>query len=61
MVSTYPGLFVGYGEIGLYEIEGVRGPEFPPDAEIFRRIYPVVREHRFVVYAEAAGSETSDT
>ncbi len=51
MVSTYPGLFVGYGELGLYEIEGKReGSDFPPDAEIFQRIYPVVREHRLIVY-----------
>ena len=50
MVSTYPGLFVGYGELGLYAIEGVRGTEFAPDAPIFEEIYPVVHEHGLMVY-----------
>ena len=40
MVSTYPGLSMGYGELGLYEIEGRRDTDFPPDAVIFQEIYP---------------------
>ncbi|MFQ5553767.1 MAG: amidohydrolase family protein [Acidimicrobiia bacterium] len=50
MVSVYPGLFQGYGEMGLYEIPGVRGTDYPPDAQIFQEIYPVVREHGLMVY-----------
>ena len=50
MVSTHPGLFQGYGEIGLYTIPGTREVGFPPDAEIFQQIYPVIREHELIVY-----------
>jgi predicted TIM-barrel fold metal-dependent hydrolase len=50
MVSTHPGLFQGYGEIGLYTISGTRGVEFPPDAEVFQEIYLVIREHGLIVY-----------
>jgi predicted TIM-barrel fold metal-dependent hydrolase len=50
MVSTYPGLFLGYGELGFYAIEGRRDTDFPPDAEVFQEIYPVVREHGLIVY-----------
>ena len=50
MASRYPGLFLGYGEIGLYEIEGKRENDVPPDAGIFQEIYPVVREHGLMVY-----------
>lgn len=45
------GLFQGYGEIGLYEIKGRRGADqFPPDAPIFQKIYPVVRKNNLLVY-----------
>lgn len=44
------GLFDGYGEIGLYQIEGRSADEYPPDAAFFQRIYPVVRRHDLVVY-----------
>lgn len=42
MVSTYPGLFVGYGELGLYKISRVRDAGVPPDAEILQKTYLVV-------------------
>ena len=50
MVSTYSDLFVGYGELGFYAIEGRRDTDFPPDAQVFQEIYPVVREHGLIVY-----------
>ena len=50
MLSVYLGLFDGYGEIGLYERENREANDFPPDAPIFQRIYPVVREHKLLVY-----------
>lgn len=36
-------LFQGYGEIGLYNYAG-------PDAEIFEKIYPVLRKRKLLVY-----------
>lgn len=49
VLSYYPGLFKGYGEIGLYDIEGVRG-DFPPDHKIFQGIYPIVKRNKLLVY-----------
>lgn len=49
MLAPYPGLFEGYGEIGLYALEGVRD-DFPPDAPIFEEIYPIVEQHKLLVY-----------
>lgn len=54
MLSVYPGLFEGYGEIGLYE-RGDNGgptgsPELPPNSERMLEIYPVVREKGLLVY-----------
>src|SRR3989338_2929709 len=44
MLSLYPGLFKGYGEIGLYGHEG--GPKpLPPDAPRLRAIYKTLRKH----------------
>ena len=60
MVSTYPDLFVGYGELGLYAIEGRRGTDFAPDAEIFQEIYPVVREHGLIVYLHPGDAQTNN-
>src|SRR3989338_345651 len=42
-------IFKGYGEIGLYEIEGVR-KDFPPDSKIFQDIYTTVRNNKLAVY-----------
>src|SRR3989338_8754306 len=50
MLGLYPGLFNGYGEIGLYERENNGAPELPPDSKMLLDIYPVVREHNLVVY-----------
>ena len=51
MLAVYPGLFQGYGEIGLYELEGRReADDFPPDAPIFLEIYQVVKEQNLIVY-----------
>ncbi|MBI2411209.1 MAG: amidohydrolase family protein [Candidatus Kerfeldbacteria bacterium] len=45
-----PGLFQGYGEIGLYVTPENPENVFPPDAQIFQKIYPVVRKHKMLVY-----------
>ncbi len=50
MLLAYPGLFKGYGEIGLYERENGGSPELPPDAQRLQEIYPFVRQNHLVVY-----------
>ncbi len=50
MLAVYPGLFQGYGEIGLYERENGGSPELPPDAPRLQEIYPLLRQHNLVVY-----------
>ena len=51
MVNDTPGLFRGYGEIGLYKLGRRRkASDYPPDAPIFLEIYPVVKEHNLIVY-----------
>ncbi|MEK6896526.1 MAG: amidohydrolase family protein [Nanoarchaeota archaeon] len=49
MLSVYPGLFQGYGEIGLYERQD-GAKELPPNSERLLEIYPVIRENKLVVY-----------
>lgn len=44
------GLFQGYGEIGLYSLENRDADDYPPDADIFQKIYPLVRKHELLVY-----------
>lgn len=54
MLAIKPGLFRGYGEIGLYARGDHGGPKgalaLPPNAERMLAIYPVVREHQLLVY-----------
>ena len=50
MLTPNPGLFKGYGEIGLYDIPGRSAEDFPPDAPIFQGIYPVTTAHHLLVY-----------
>lgn len=54
MLEKAPGLFKGYGEIGLYERGDHGGPKgapaLSPDSPRMRAIYPVVREHALLVY-----------
>jgi len=54
MLEIYPGIFKGYGEIGLYERGDNGGPKgslaLPPDSERLQKIYPVVRENNLLVY-----------
>ncbi len=50
MLDSNPGLFDGYGEIGLYDIPGRTSKDFPPDAPIFQGIYPVTTKHNLLVY-----------
>ncbi|MBI4231744.1 hypothetical protein HY605_00810, partial [Candidatus Peregrinibacteria bacterium] len=54
MLNVYPGLFKGYGEIGLYERGDHGGPKgapaLPPDSERLLEIYPVVKKHNLLVY-----------
>ena len=47
MLSYYPGLFKGFGEQGLY---AAAAPALPPDSKRMLGTYPVVREHKLVVY-----------
>lgn len=49
MLAVYPGLFQGYGEIGLYEREG-GAKELPPDSKRLEKIYSVIEENQLVVY-----------
>lgn len=50
-LAVHPGLFQGYGEIVLYDVEDGRSAEdFPPDAPILLDIYPIVREDNLLVY-----------
>ena len=51
MLEDTPGLFQGYGEIGLYDLGRRRkASDYPPDAPIFLDIYPVVQDHALIVY-----------
>ncbi len=49
MLAVHPGLFKGYGEIGLYEREG-GAKELPPDSPRLLTIYLLVKENNLVVY-----------
>jgi hypothetical protein len=49
MLSVYPRLFKGYGEIGLYERKG-GAAALPPDSERLNAIYPLIRQHKLAVY-----------
>ena len=51
MLAVHLGLFQGYGEIGLYGLEGLReADDYPPDAPIFQDIYSAVKKHQLMVY-----------
>ena len=50
MLAVYPGLFEGYGEIGLYARENGGSPELPPDSQRLLEIYPLIRENNLVIY-----------
>ncbi|MBM3948678.1 MAG: hypothetical protein FJ312_05465 [SAR202 cluster bacterium] len=60
MLEAAPGLFQGYGEIGLYAIEGRSAEDFPPDAPVFLDIYTVVREHGLMVYFHPGEGHTDN-
>ena len=49
MLAVYPGLFQGYGEIGLYERTG-GAAALAPDAPRVDGIYAVVKEQKLMVY-----------
>ncbi|MBI2576410.1 amidohydrolase family protein [Candidatus Woesearchaeota archaeon] len=49
MLQVYPGLFKGYGEIGLYGHPG-GAPALPPDSPRLMEIYPVVQKSDLLVY-----------
>ncbi len=49
MLSVFPGLFRGYGEIGLYARDG-GAPELKPDSQRLLDIYPIIRQHKLLVY-----------
>jgi len=54
MLSIFPDIFKGYGEIGLYARGDHGGPKgslaLPPDSERLRKIYPIIRENKLLVY-----------
>ena len=50
MLAIYPDLFLGYGEIGLYERENNGALELPPDSKRLQEIYPIIKEHKLLVY-----------
>ena len=56
MLEVYPGLFQGYGEIGLYARQG-GAAELPPDSPRLRAIYPVVKTHGLVVYVHLGAGQ----
>ncbi len=49
MLNIKPGLFQGYGEIGLYAREN-GAKELLPDSQRLLEIYPVLREHSLIAY-----------
>lgn len=49
MLDAYPGLFAGYGEIGLYARPG-GAPALSPVSERLTEIYPLIRENRLIIY-----------
>ncbi len=49
MLAVYPGLFRGYGEIGLYEREE-GAQELPPDSQRLLEIYPIIKKNNLIVY-----------
>lgn len=54
MLGVHPGLFQGYGEIGLYARGERGGPKgaaaLPPDSQRLLDIYPVLRKHNLAAY-----------
>lgn len=50
MLRDNKGLFKGYGEIGLYELGERSADDYPPDAPLFQKIYPVARKHKLMIY-----------
>lgn len=50
MLTIEPGLFKGYGEIGLYERGNNGALALPPDSQRLQEIYPIIRQHNLIVY-----------
>lgn len=51
LLKRAPGVYNGYGEIGLYALGDRRDEDdYPPDAPIFQKIFPVVRKNNLLVY-----------
>lgn len=49
MLNVYPGLFQGYGEIGLYARQG-GAPALPPNSSRLMEIYPILRKNKLLTY-----------
>ena len=64
MIGVFPGMFAGYGEIGLYargDHGGPKGaPELLPNAARMREIYPVVRQHNLIVYVHLGEGQADE-
>ena len=50
MLAEYPGLFDGYGEIGLYSAGRRSADDYEPDNELFQDIFTVVTNNGLAVY-----------
>jgi len=48
MLNVEPGLFKGYGEIGLYG--NPNSPPLSPNSTTLMEIYPVIKKHKLMVY-----------
>lgn len=59
MLDVYPGLFEGYGEIGLYARQN-GSPELKPDAPRLVEIYPVIQREKLLVYFHLGQSQKDE-
>lgn len=60
MLEDHPGLFQGYGEIGLYSFGGKNGRQYPPNHPIFKKIYPLARKHNLLVYFHPGNNQADN-
>jgi hypothetical protein len=64
MLDKFPNLFKGYGEIGLYARGDHDGPTgalaLSPDSNRLQEIYPIIREHKLLVYFHLGEGQQED-
>ena len=53
-LAIYPGLFLGHGEIVLYDLPqeggGRKAEDYPPDSPLLLGVYQVARQHNLLVW-----------